>query len=82
MRGISIILASQTFVIPRNAYEWSQLPSSLFMLAAAGSGALAALAVARHAGGAEAAAAQARAAALLETLGVPAPAPLVPPPGH
>ncbi len=44
----SIILASQTFVIPSNAYEWSQLPSSLFMLAAAGGGALAALVVARR----------------------------------
>ena len=35
----SIILASQTFVIPSNAYEWSQLPGSLFMAVAAGAGA-------------------------------------------
>jgi membrane-bound ClpP family serine protease len=45
---VSILLASQTFVIPSNAYEWSQLPSSLFVLAAAGGGALAALVVARR----------------------------------
>jgi membrane-bound ClpP family serine protease len=44
----SIILASQTFVIPSNAYEWSQLPGSLFMAVAAGGGALAALIVARR----------------------------------
>jgi membrane-bound ClpP family serine protease len=35
----SIILATQTFVIPRNAYEWSQVPSSLFMVVAAACGA-------------------------------------------
>jgi hypothetical protein len=45
---VSILLASQTFVIPTNAYEWGQLPSSLFMLAAAGGGALAALVVVRR----------------------------------
>jgi len=44
----SIVLASQTFVIPRNAYQWSQLPTSVFMLAAAGGGALAAMLVARR----------------------------------
>ena len=44
----SIVLASQTFVIPSNAYQWSQLPRSLFMLAAAGGGALAAMVVARR----------------------------------
>lgn len=44
----SIVLASQTFVIPRNAYEWSQLPGSLYMAVAAGAGALAALIVARR----------------------------------
>jgi len=45
---VSILLASQTFLIPSNAYEWSQLPSSLFMLAAAGGGAFAAMVVARR----------------------------------
>jgi membrane-bound ClpP family serine protease len=45
---VSILLASQTFLIPSNAYEWSQLPSSLFMVAAAGAGAFAALIVARR----------------------------------
>jgi len=44
----SIVLASQTFVIPSNAYQWSQLPKSLFMLTAAGGGALAAMLVARR----------------------------------
>lgn len=34
----SIILASQTFVIPRNPYEWSQVPNSLLVLSAAGAG--------------------------------------------
>ncbi len=45
---VSILLASQTFLIPSNAYEWSQLPSSLFMVVAAGAGAFAALIVARR----------------------------------
>ncbi len=35
---LSIILASQTFVIPRNSYQMDQLPNSLFTLAAAGGG--------------------------------------------
>jgi membrane-bound ClpP family serine protease len=35
----SIILASQTFVIPQNKYQLEQLPQSLFVLVAAGSGA-------------------------------------------
>jgi len=39
----SIVLATQTFVIPRNAYEWSQLPSSLAMVVAAGAGAFGSL---------------------------------------
>jgi hypothetical protein len=39
----SIILATQTFVIPRNAYEWSQVPTSLYMVVAAGLGAFASL---------------------------------------
>ncbi len=34
----SIVLASQTFVIPRNPYEWSQVPNSLLVLSAAGAG--------------------------------------------
>lgn len=44
----SILLASQTFILPGNAYQWSQLPKSLFMLAAAGGGVLAALLVVRR----------------------------------
>lgn len=44
----SILLATQTFVIPGNPYQWSQLPKSLFLLAAAGGGVLAALLVARR----------------------------------
>ncbi len=39
----SIILASQTFIIPRSTYEWEQLPASLFMVAAAGTGVFAAV---------------------------------------
>jgi membrane-bound ClpP family serine protease len=39
----SIILATQTYVIPRNTYEWNQLPSSLFMVVAAVAGAFAPL---------------------------------------
>jgi membrane-bound serine protease (ClpP class) len=40
---ISLVLASQTFIIPRNSYELRQLPSSMLMVAAAGLGALMAL---------------------------------------
>jgi membrane-bound ClpP family serine protease len=36
----SIVLATQTYVIPRTTYEWNQLPSSLFMVVAAAAGAL------------------------------------------
>jgi membrane-bound ClpP family serine protease len=36
----SIVLASQTFVVPRNSYELNQLPVSLYMVAAAGCGAV------------------------------------------
>jgi membrane-bound ClpP family serine protease len=43
----SIVLASQTFVIPRNAYEWNQLPTSLYMLVAAGTGGFASLILVR-----------------------------------
>jgi membrane-bound ClpP family serine protease len=39
----SLILASQTFIIPRNTYEWEQLPGSLLTVAAAGTGAVTAL---------------------------------------
>ena len=35
----SIVLASQTFVIPQNKYQIEQLPQSLFVLVAAGTGA-------------------------------------------
>jgi membrane-bound ClpP family serine protease len=45
----SIVLASQTFVLPGNEYQWRQLPSSLFMVAAAGFGALASMVVMRRA---------------------------------
>jgi membrane-bound ClpP family serine protease len=45
---VSIILASQTFIVPRNAYEWSQLPTSLFMVAAAGGGAFVSLLLMRR----------------------------------
>ena len=44
----SIILASQTFVIPRNSYQLEQLPSSLMMVAAAGSGAFLAMVAMRR----------------------------------
>jgi membrane protein implicated in regulation of membrane protease activity len=44
----SIALASQTFVLPRNAYEWSQVPNSLLVVAASGAGIIAALASMRH----------------------------------
>jgi membrane-bound serine protease (ClpP class) len=41
----SIILASQTFVIPQNTYQLAQLPRSLFTVVAAGFGAFTAVAV-------------------------------------
>ncbi len=44
----SVILASQTFVIPRNAYQLEQLPQGLFMVIAAGSGVVISLAVFRR----------------------------------
>jgi membrane-bound ClpP family serine protease len=37
---VSIVLASQTFVLPTNAYELQQLPGSLLMVAGAGVGGL------------------------------------------
>jgi membrane-bound ClpP family serine protease len=45
----AIVLASQTFVIPRNAYEWSQMPGSLLVVAAAGAGIITALVFMRQA---------------------------------
>ena len=44
----SIVLASQTFVIPRNAYQLEQLPKSLYMVIAAGSGAILSLTLMRR----------------------------------
>lgn len=44
----SIILASQTFVIPRNAYQMGQLPSSLGTLAVIGASSFAALVLIRR----------------------------------
>ncbi len=44
----AIVLASQTFVLPRNAYEWSQVPNSLLVVAAAGAGIIASLVCMRH----------------------------------
>jgi membrane-bound serine protease (ClpP class) len=44
----SLVLASQTFVIPQNDYQLGQLPISLFMVAAAGAGVFASLAVMRR----------------------------------
>ena len=41
----SIVLASQTFIIPRNSYQFEQLPNSLMMVAAAAAGAFASIAV-------------------------------------
>jgi len=43
----SLVLASQTFVIPRNAYQMSQLPVSLMTVAATGAGAFLALVLVR-----------------------------------
>jgi membrane-bound ClpP family serine protease len=39
----SIILASQTFVIPQNSYQLGQMPGSMFTVAAAGFGSIAAI---------------------------------------
>ncbi len=44
----SLVLASQTFIIPRNAYQVSQLPASLWTVVAAGGGVVAALAILRR----------------------------------
>lgn len=40
---VSIVLATQTYIVPRNSYELNQLPVSLTMVAAAGSGAVVSL---------------------------------------
>ncbi len=48
MMVTSIILASQTFVIPRNSYQLGQLPNSLFMVVAAGAGAILSVALMRR----------------------------------
>ena len=44
----SLVLASQTFVIPRNSYQFEQLPGSLFTVVAGGAGMFVALAVMRR----------------------------------
>lgn len=44
----SIVLASQTFVIPRNSYQYEQLPSSIFMAVWALSGGFVAMVVLRR----------------------------------
>jgi len=44
---VSIVLAAQTFVIPRNSEELAQLPASLMMVAGAGGGFLGAIFVLR-----------------------------------
>jgi membrane-bound serine protease (ClpP class) len=44
----SVVLASQTFVIPRNAYQLEQVPQSFFMVTAAGAGVVIALTVFRR----------------------------------
>jgi membrane-bound serine protease (ClpP class) len=44
----SVVLASQTFVIPRTSEELAQLPYSLSMVLVCGAGAIAALALVRH----------------------------------
>jgi hypothetical protein len=42
------VLASQTFIVPRNAYQLAQLPASLLMVAAAGGGAFLSLVLVRR----------------------------------
>lgn len=44
----SLILASQTFILPRNAYQLAHLRNSLFVLAGAGLGTVVAAALIRH----------------------------------
>ena len=40
---VSLVLASQTFVVPRNDYQWSQLPGSMLMVTAPVAGVVAGL---------------------------------------
>jgi membrane-bound ClpP family serine protease len=44
----SIVLASQTFIVPRNAYQLAQMPVSLLMVAAAAGGAFLSLVLIRR----------------------------------
>lgn len=44
----SLVLASQTFVIPQNSYQLAQLPTSLWTVVGAGSGVIGALALLRR----------------------------------
>jgi membrane-bound ClpP family serine protease len=44
----SLVLASQTFILPRNEYEFHQFPRSLFMVAASGGGVIAGLVMLRR----------------------------------
>ena len=44
----SLVLASQTFIIPRNAYQMNQLPYSLLTIAAAGGGVVAGIVALRR----------------------------------
>jgi len=44
----ALVLATQTFVIPRNDYQLEQIPQSLFSVAAIAGGVIAALALMRH----------------------------------
>lgn len=45
---VSIVLASQTFIIPRNVYQLEQVPGSLMMVAAGGAGAFASMILMRR----------------------------------
>ncbi len=44
----SIVLASQTFIIPRNSYQYDQMPNSLFTAVVAGGGVIAAAWIVRR----------------------------------
>lgn len=48
MMVVAIVLAAQTFVIPRTAEELAQLPGSLLMVAGAGAGFIGAILIFRH----------------------------------
>ncbi len=47
---VALILASQTFVIPRNEYQFERLPYSLFTVVAAGAGVIAGVLLMRRLG--------------------------------